>query len=101
MRWPTPVSYTHLEMVRLARERGELQRSALINRLARTAQKPDYVVPRVSVGTEADRLFPIAQSWDELWYAGANPDVSSRDGGPDLGPQQEVTEMVGDKAPEA
>ena len=89
------------EMVRLARERGELQRSALINRLARTAQKPDYVVPRVSVGTEADRLFPIAQSWDELWYAGANPDVSSRDGGPDLGPQQEVTEMVGDKAPEA
>ncbi|MBK8249811.1 MAG: hypothetical protein IPK85_20830 [Gemmatimonadetes bacterium] len=89
------------EMVRLARERGELQRSALINRLARTAQKPDYVVPRVSVGTEADRLFPMAQSWDEWWYAGANPDVSSRDGGSDSGPQQSMVESSVDATPNA
>ncbi|MBL8983768.1 MAG: hypothetical protein JNL26_16390 [Gemmatimonadetes bacterium] len=86
------------EMVRLARERGELQRSALINRLARTAQKPDHVVPRMSVGTEADRLFPMAQSWDEIWYAGANADVSSRDGGPDAGPPLEQAEQTSAQA---
>lgn len=86
------------EMVRLARARCDLQRSALVNRLARADQKPDFVVWRRSVGTEADRIFPLAQSWDEYWYAGAPADVSASEEGPPSSPSPQQG-PVGEQAP--
>ncbi len=60
------------DLVRLARDRAGMQREALFNELARTAQKPDYAIWRGATGTESDRIFPMAQSWDESWYVGAD-----------------------------
>jgi hypothetical protein len=62
------------EAVVLARARCVQQREALFNRLSKAYQKPDYCVPRDSCGDDADRLFPLAESWDKEWYAG--PDVN-------------------------
>jgi hypothetical protein len=59
------------EGVQLARQRVEMQREALLNHVARLAQKPDFVVQRDWAGSEKERLFPTAQSWDEQWYYGA------------------------------
>ncbi len=61
---------TMRELVRLAQERCDKQREALLNELARAPQKPDYVVWRGAAGTERDRLFPRAQSFDDTWYVG-------------------------------
>ncbi|MBL0171173.1 MAG: hypothetical protein IPP90_10655 [Gemmatimonadaceae bacterium] len=71
------------ELVRLSRERCDMQREALFNELSRAAQKPDHVVWRGATGTERDRMFPLAQSWDESWYVGAEartPMVTSAPG---------------------
>jgi len=58
------------EAVALARQRVELQRQAVFNRLAKAAQKPDFCVRRDAAGPDRDRLFPLAESWDEDWYYG-------------------------------
>lgn len=56
--------------VALARKRCDLQREAVFNKLARAWQKPDFCVKRDAAGTERDRLFPLAESWDDDWYYG-------------------------------
>ncbi len=61
------------EAVSLARARCVQQREALFNRLSKSYQKPDYCIARDSCGDDADRLFPLAESWSRDWYAG--PDV--------------------------
>ena len=63
---------THVwrEAVRLARKRCDLQREAVFNKLSRAWQKPDFCVHRDASGTDRDRLFPAAESWDETWYYG-------------------------------
>jgi hypothetical protein len=58
------------EAVALARQRVQLQREAVFNQLAKGAQKPDFCVRRDSAGPDRDRLFPIAESWDDDWYYG-------------------------------
>lgn len=57
-------------VVALARERTALQREALFNQLCKSAQKPDFCIQRSSAGPDSDRLFPMAESWDEFWYVG-------------------------------
>jgi hypothetical protein len=69
------------EGVKLARQRCEMQRHALLNQLSRLWQKPDFVVRRDAAGPEKDRLFSLAQSWDEDWYAGpelTDPEMDNR-----------------------
>jgi hypothetical protein len=63
------------EAIDLVRERVVLQREALFNRLSKTYQKPDFCVRRDSAGPEADRHFPLNESWDEEWYVG--PEISA------------------------
>ncbi len=59
------------EAVSLARARCDLQRDALLSQLSKAWQKPDFCVRRDSAGPEAERLFPLAESWDADWYVGA------------------------------
>jgi hypothetical protein len=69
--------------VELIRERCDLQRDAVLNKLSRMWQKPDYCVRRDSVGTGRDRLFPKAESWDDEWYYGPSvypPSIPHVDG---------------------
>lgn len=66
---------TFREAVALARERCQLQREALFNHLSKNLQKPDYCVRRDAAGPDKNAIFPMAESWDEQWYAG--PDESS------------------------
>jgi hypothetical protein len=58
------------EGVELARERVQMQREALLNQLAKAAQKPDFVVRRDWLGDEYGHLLPASESWDEAWYEG-------------------------------
>jgi hypothetical protein len=59
-----------LELATLARQRSGMQRETLFTLLSGAWEKPDFVVRRDAAGSERDRLFPLAQSWDEEWYAG-------------------------------
>lgn len=58
------------EMVDLARKRCNYQLEALLNKLARAYQKPDFCIRRDSVGFNCDALLPKSLSWDEDWYYG-------------------------------
>jgi hypothetical protein len=60
------------EAVSLGRKHCQAQREALMNKLARAYQKPDFCVRRDSVGAERDKLLPLSFSWDDEWYCG-NP----------------------------
>ncbi|HEY4359778.1 MAG TPA: hypothetical protein VGN17_02360 [Bryobacteraceae bacterium] len=66
--------WEHLEEFRqalsLTRAYCEAQYQALLNKLSRTYQKPDFCVYRDSVGVQADRLLPETLSWDKDWYFG-------------------------------
>ncbi len=75
------------EIVHLARARRRMQRSALLNQLSRAAQKPDHVIWRGSAGPDRDRLFPMAQSWDEDWYVGLRPDAQAAAANPSDDPR--------------
>lgn len=33
-------------------------------------RRPDHCVPRATAGSERDRVFPLAQSWDHSWFHG-------------------------------
>lgn len=70
------------EAVDLVRERVALQREALFNRLSKTYQKPDFCVRRDSAGPEADRHFPLNESWDEEWYVGSEISALGEGEGP-------------------
>jgi len=58
------------EALELARAYCQAQYQALLNKLSRTYQKPDFCVYRESVGVQADRLLPVTLSWDQDWYFG-------------------------------
>jgi hypothetical protein len=64
------------EAVALARKYCNVQREALLNKLSRAFQKPDFCVRRDALGPERDRLLPITLSWDEEWYSGKTIDLS-------------------------
>lgn len=70
------VARTHGEefrqLVDLARKYCELQYEALLNKMSRAYQKPDFCVRRDAVGAESDRLLPRTLSWDADWYYGTN-----------------------------
>jgi hypothetical protein len=53
-----------------------VQREALLNKLSRAFQKPDFCVRRDALGPDRDRLLPITLSWDEDWYSGKKIDFS-------------------------
>ncbi|MFO0756793.1 MAG: hypothetical protein U0359_09890 [Byssovorax sp.] len=57
-------------LVQAIRGIHDSRRTQVIDRLAKSAQKPPFCVPRLCVGPEADRVFPRDQTWDEYWYVG-------------------------------
>jgi hypothetical protein len=59
------------EIIVLARNKRQLQLDALLNKLSKAFQKPDFCIRRDAF-REANResLLPIEQSWDEHWYYG-------------------------------
>ena len=60
-----------LKAAELADKYCEAQREALLNKLAKACQRPDFCVRRDCVDAETrDQYFPISESWDEEWYAG-------------------------------
>jgi hypothetical protein len=59
-----------LELATLARQRSGMQREILFTLLCGASEKPDFVVRRDAAGPQRDRLFPLAESFDEDWYAG-------------------------------
>jgi len=58
------------EMVNLARRYSDGQYAALLNKLSRAFQKPDFCLRRDAFGDDADRLLPRTLSWDGDWYYG-------------------------------
>jgi hypothetical protein len=58
------------QIVALARAYCDAQRNALLNKLSRAYQKPDFCVRRDAVGPYADTLLPLSFSWDSEWYYG-------------------------------
>ena len=62
------------EAVALARRYCNVQREALLNKLSRAFQKPDFCIRRDALGPERNRLLPITLSWDEEWYTGKKID---------------------------
>ena len=75
------------DAVQLARNYCNVQRDALLNKLSRAYQKPDFCVRRDAVGSACDTLLPITLSWDSDWYHGMtfseneDRDQRDRDGG--------------------
>jgi hypothetical protein len=60
------------DALELARKYCDDQFDALLNKLSRSYQKPDFCILRDSVGPGRDRLLPVTLSWDENWYYGTN-----------------------------
>jgi len=58
------------KLVQFARQCCDFQRQALLNKMARACQKPDYCIQRDLVGVDADRILPTQLSWDSNWYYG-------------------------------
>jgi hypothetical protein len=59
------------EIVTLARAKCKVQYEALINKLSRAFQKPDFCLRRDAFSpADRDRFLPLALSWDEDWYYG-------------------------------
>jgi hypothetical protein len=59
------------EMVTLARRKCEVQYEALVNKLSRAYQKPDFCIRRDAFAAgQRDGLVPMTLSWDENWYYG-------------------------------
>ncbi|HTA46107.1 MAG TPA: hypothetical protein VK789_26870 [Bryobacteraceae bacterium] len=65
------------QMIDLARQYCEAQREALMNKLSRAFQKPDFCIRRDSVGADRDNLLPLSLSWDRDWYYGDRIEYSS------------------------
>ena len=66
---PTASGKTALGIA-LARKFCGAQREALLNKLSRAYQKPDFCISRDSVGAGRDNLLPLSLSWDKEWYYG-------------------------------
>jgi hypothetical protein len=56
----------------LARRYCGVQVEALLNKLSRAYQKPDFCIPRAALGADAEQFLPLSLSWDEDWYYGRN-----------------------------
>jgi hypothetical protein len=67
-------------LVTLAQGFCDVQTDALLNKLSRAYQKPDFCIRRDSVGSYSDQLLPLSLSWDADWYYGRNikPDATNR-----------------------
>jgi hypothetical protein len=66
------------EIVNLARAKSEAQHEALLFKLSRAYQKPDFCIRRDAFSTtNRDRFLPLALSWDEDWYYGEDIDVNT------------------------
>ena len=104
--WQTPgrirdnIDYFR-EVVELARTISAAHREALLDKLARAYQKPDFCIRRDTVGPDRDHLYPAALSWDQDWYFGrAIPEeqvtrFDSRSGGaPDPWPEKDAIDAL-------
>ncbi|MGP1676449.1 MAG: hypothetical protein ACTS6J_04750 [Burkholderiales bacterium] len=60
----------------LAESRGLLELDAIFRHLARAWQKPDFCVRRDTFLPDTDQLLPLAESWDENWYYGQEPELT-------------------------
>ena len=61
----------------LARARCELQFEALVNKLSRAFQKPDFCLRRDAFSpADRDRLLSNALEWDGDWYYGENIELN-------------------------
>ncbi|MEQ8661808.1 MAG: hypothetical protein RLW62_13420, partial [Gammaproteobacteria bacterium] len=58
------------EAVKLARGKCQTQHDAVLNKLSRAYQKPDFCINRDALGPERDDLVPRTLSWDAHWYYG-------------------------------
>jgi hypothetical protein len=58
------------QLVDLARRCCAAQQTALLNKLSRAYQKPDFCIRRDALGSYRDQLLPLTFSWDENWYYG-------------------------------
>jgi hypothetical protein len=70
------------EAVFLAGRYCDVQHAALINKLSRAYQKPDYCIRRDAVGPWCDELLPLTLSWDAEWYHGPTSSADDDGGGP-------------------
>jgi hypothetical protein len=61
-----------VEAVQLARNYCGAQREAILNRLARAYQKPDFCIRLDSLGTASSSLLEPALAWDGDWYYGTD-----------------------------
>jgi hypothetical protein len=68
--WATDHKDDLKQIVELARAYCDAQTNALLNKLSRAYQKPDFCIRRDSVGPYADALLPLSFSWDSQWYYG-------------------------------
>ena len=65
------------QMVSLARDKCQVQFEALINKLSRAYQRPDFCLRRDAFSAaDRDRLLPLALSWDPDWYYGQAIELS-------------------------
>lgn len=58
------------EIIRLLRHEREERRRAILKTFSKTAKKPDFCVQRDMAGPFADRVFPIAGSFERRWFEG-------------------------------
>ncbi|HEX8711977.1 MAG TPA: hypothetical protein VF730_08900 [Terracidiphilus sp.] len=68
--WVFDHSQQFQNLVDLAREYCDAQKEALLNKLSRAYQKPDFCIRRDSVGDACNQLLPLSVSWDADWYYG-------------------------------
>jgi hypothetical protein len=58
------------QVIDLARRFCDAQLQALLNKLSRAYQKPDFCIWRDAVGAGKNSLLPMSLSWDGNWYYG-------------------------------
>jgi hypothetical protein len=61
-----------IEVITLARVHSSDQRDAILDKLSRGYQKPDFCIRRDAVGEAADSLLSAELSWDADWYFGTD-----------------------------
>jgi hypothetical protein len=76
------------DAVRLARRYCDVQHRALVNKMSRAFQKPDFCIQRQSVGSNCDRLLPVSLSWNDQWYYGRVVHSTALDAFPNVVPMK-------------
>jgi predicted metalloprotease len=77
IRWALDHPDRFRPLVDLAHAICETQYEAVLNKLSRAYQKPDFCVRRDSVGSDCDQFLPVSLSWDADWYYGPTDFKSS------------------------